>query len=147
MVKRRSNPRIFFTKEEKSRIVQAIREAEKKTSGEIRVSLERRLKGELMAQAKRVFERFGMTRTEKRNGVLIYLALTSHEFAILGDRGIHEKVGEDFWKDIASGVQNEFSQGKFVEGLVSGVQQIGEKLKAFFPREAGDVNELPDQIR
>ena len=146
MVNRKLHPKKFFTKEEKDRIVEAIREAEKKTSGEICVYLERKARGDVMDCAKKVFEKLGMTKTEKRNGVLIYFSLTTRNFAILGDRGIHDKVGDGFWREIISRMEKHFSQNDFVGGLEAGIREIGKRLTDHFPREKGDVNELPDEI-
>ena len=147
MVKRqKTNHRSFFTREEKNQIVSAIREAEKKTSGEIRVFLEKGARGDLMERAQKIFEKLGMTRTKRRNGVLIYLSIRNREFVILGDRGIHQKVGDDFWRDVVSIFEKRFSEGHFVEGIVSGIHEIGKKLQIHFPREKGDVNELPDTV-
>lgn len=147
MVNRKLHPKKFFTKEEKSRIVEAIREAEKKTSGEIRVYLEHRTGGDVMGRAKKVFEKLGMAKTEKRNGVLIYFSLTPRNFAILGDREIHDKVGDGFWREIVSRMEKHFSQDDFSGGLEAAVHEIGGRLAEHFPREKGDVNELPDEIR
>lgn len=147
MVMRKMHPEEFFTKEEKDQIVNAIREAERQTSGEIRVYLERKGKGDVMDRAQKVFEKLGMTKTRDRNGVLIYFSLTGHFFAILGDQGIHEKVGEDFWKGIVSAMQDSFLGNDFGGGLVAGILRIGEKLKSNFPRRAGDINELPDEVQ
>ncbi len=146
MVERKLLLHQFFTEEEKGRIVRAIREAEGKSSGEIRVYLERRTKGETLERAKKIFERLGMTKTRERNGVLVYLSLFSHQFSVLGDRGIHEKVGLDFWRDVVHLMETAFAQGRFVEGLEVGIQRIGEKLKTHFPWTPGDVNELSDEI-
>ena len=148
MVKKfKTYPAAFFSKEERERIVRAIREAEQETSGEICVYLERKARGDLLAHAKRVFEKIGMTKTEKRNGVLIYLSLRDRAFAILGDKGIHEKVGDGFWQGIVEVLQERFSKNDFAAGLESGIHKIAEKLKTHFPWKPGDKNELPDRIR
>jgi uncharacterized membrane protein len=146
MVNRKLRPRKFFTEEEKSRIVRAIREAEDKTSGEIRVYLERHSKGPLLERAKKIFEKLGMTRTKLRNGVLIYFSLRDHNFEILGDRGIHEKVGDDFWKAIVAKIQTFFAKDDFGGGLEVGIHEIGEQLRTYFPRDKQDLNELPDKV-
>lgn len=146
MVDRKLQPSRFFTEEEKDQIVRTIREAENKTSGEIRIYLERKSKGDVIERAKKVFEKLGMTKTEKRNGILIYFSLRDRNFVILGDRGIHEKVGDDFWKAVVSRMQISFSKDDFVGGLEAGIREIGERLKKYFPRELGDINELPDEI-
>lgn len=147
MVKPRSRPNTFFTKGEKEQIVQAIREAEGRTSGEIRVYLERKAKGNVLERAKKVFENLGMTKTKLRNGILIYFSLVDHSFAVLGDRGIHDKVGDSFWQEIALTLQSFFSRGEFLEGLEAGIRRIGEVLKKHFPYEKGDINELRDEIQ
>jgi len=147
MVERKSQPKNFFSEEEKNEIVQAIREAERKTSGEIRVYLEGKARGKILSRAKSIFERLGMTRTKERNGILIYFSLKTHSFAILGDRGIHEKVGDDFWKDVVSLIEEHFSRGDFLRGLRAGIRLMGEKLQIYFPQEGRDINELPDEIQ
>ena len=146
MVKRKLDPNKFLTEGEKGRVTRAIREAEKMTSGEIRVFLDRKTGGDLRKQAERTFEKLGMTRTQLRNGVLIYISLSDHKFVVLGDRGIHEKVGENFWQDVVSRIEPAFSRADFAKGLEEGMGMIGEKLKAHFPYRGSDVNELPDEI-
>ena len=145
---RKLSPKKFFTKQEKERIVQAVREAERRTSGEIRVYLERKgTKEDPLERAREIFEGLGMARTKKRNGVLIYLSLADRRFAILGDEGIHEKTGGGFWNDVALTIKTFFGRGEFAEGLHAGIRQIGEKLALYFPREKRDTNELPDEIQ
>ena len=139
-------PRFFFTKKEKSQIVVAIREAEKNTSGEIRVHLAFRVREPVYGRAQKVFQRIGMTKTAHRNGVLIFLATGNKKFAVLGDVGINEKVPVEFWNDVVQIMQTHFKQNKFAEGVSEAVLRIGEKLKAYFPHEAHDKNELSDQI-
>ncbi|HOE68739.1 MAG TPA: TPM domain-containing protein [Candidatus Omnitrophota bacterium] len=139
-------PGFFFSRSEKSRIVSAIREAEKNTSGEIRVHLERRVKGDILEHARRVFERIGMTKTKDRNGVLIFLAVRDKQVAIIGDRGIHEKVPEGFWDSEIALMRGCFRERKFAEGVVRAILKAGEKLKAFYPYHDEDQNELADDI-
>ena len=146
MVNRKLHPKKFFTKEEKERIVEAIRAAEKKTSAEIRVYLENRPKEDSMTRARKVFEKLGMARTRHRNGVLIYFSLKEQAFAILGDQGIHEKAGSGFWQAAVEKMQERFLQNDFAGGLEDGIQSLGEKLTRYFPREADDTNELPDGL-
>ncbi|OQA55526.1 MAG: hypothetical protein BWY42_01428 [Candidatus Omnitrophica bacterium ADurb.Bin277] len=140
------HPAFFFSKSEKQRIISAVREAEKNTSGEIRVHLERRLKGDMMAEARKVFERIGMTRTKDRNGVLILLVIRDRRVAILGDKGIHEKVPADFWEREIRLMENCFRENEFAEGIALAVLEIGEKLREFFPFRPDDQNELPDGV-
>jgi uncharacterized membrane protein len=139
-------PRFFFTKKEKSQIVAAIQEAEKNTSGEIRVHLQYRVREPVYGHAQKVFQRIGMTKTAQRNGVLIFLATGNKKFAVLGDVGINEKVPEGFWNDVVQIMREYFKQNKFAEGISEAVLRIGEKLKAYFPYEVHDKNELSDQI-
>ncbi len=124
----------------------AIRHAEQGSSGEIRIHVLRECDGELFEQGKRIFERLGMTKTRERNGILFLLELKNRRFAILGDKGIHEKVPADFWEEIRVKLWEHFHEGRFVEGLVAGIERCGEKLKAFFPHRPDDRNEVPDEI-
>lgn len=136
----------FFTPEQETRIIEAIRQAERQTSGEIRVHLEDNGKRPALEDAKRVFHKLGMDRTADRNGVLILLSVDRHEFAIVGDKGINEKVPAGFWEDERNLMQDHFRRGEFCEGLVAAIDQVGEKLKTFFPYQTDDENELPDDI-
>ncbi len=136
----------FLNKEQKTLVENAIREAERNTSGEIRVHIETTIKGEVLDRAAYLFEYLGMHKTEKRNGVLFYLAIGNRQFAILGDAGINAKVPPDFWDQIKETMKDTFAQGKFAEGLSQGILTAGEQLKAHFPFEKNDVNELSDEI-
>jgi uncharacterized membrane protein len=138
--------RHFLSKLDHDRIVAAIAEAEKKSSGQIRVHVTRHKPANLEERAERRFELLGMTRTMHRNGVLIYIAPRLRRFRILGDAGIHEKCGDDFWKEAAGELQSHFRKGEFTEGLVRGVARIGEVLAAHFPSEAHDKEKLPDEV-
>ncbi len=141
-----SIPRTFFSKEEASRISEAIRQAEQGTSGEIRVHLARRLRGDILEESKVLFERLGMTQTKGRNGVLFVLELKQHKFAVLGDKGIDEKVSADFWREIRDIVLEHFRERRFATGLSEGIRRCGEQLRQYFPLEPGDRNELSDKI-
>ena len=136
----------FFSGKEKKQILAAVREAEKNTSGEIRVHLEYRAREPVYGHAQKVFQRIGMTKTSGRNGVLIFLATGTKKFAVLGDVGINEKVSEGFWNDVVQLLQEHFKQNKFAEGISEAVLRIGEKLKVYFPYQANDKNELSDDI-
>jgi len=136
----------FFTAEEQRRIVEAIAEAEMNTSGEIRVHLEKKCTLEVLDRASQVFAKLNMHKTAERNGVLFYLAVENHKFAILGDSGINAKTGPDFWNEIKSGMIQDFSNGNFAEGLVNGILKAGEQLKTHFPYQSDDANELPNEI-
>lgn len=139
-------PMFFFSGKEKKQILAAVREAEKNTSGEIRVHLEYKSRGPVYGYAQKVFQRIGLTKTAQRNGVLIFLATKDKKFTVLGDVGINEKVPEGFWHDVVEIMQERFKQDKFVEGISEAVLRIGEKLKAYFPYQANDKNELSDHI-
>ena len=132
--------RRFLSKIDSDRIVGAIADAEKKSSAQIRVHVTRYKPAHLEERARRRFELLGMTRTAHRNGVLIYIAPKLRRFQILGDSGIHEKCGDDFWKETAAAMEERFRRGDFTEGLVHGIGKVGEVLAAHFPRDAGEVN-------
>lgn len=136
----------FFSAAEQHEILQAIRAAEHETSGEVRVHIEQKSRGNAYTRAISLFHKLGMHRTAQRNGVLIYLALKDKAFAIIGDKGIDEKVPEDFWEEVKEEMRRAFADGKFLAGLCSGIGRAGEKLKEFFPYRDGDVNELSDTI-
>ncbi len=136
----------FFSKEDEARIVAAIKDAENRTSGEIRVHMENHTDEPNLEHAKKVFEKVGMTKTELRNGVLFYLAIQDHQFSIIGDKGINEAVPDDFWDTIRDTMQEQFKKGEFTEGMVRGIEMAGKALKAYFPVSDDDINELPDEI-
>ncbi len=140
------DPAKFLSKEEQQQIVQAIQEAEKETSGEIRLHIEAKCKGDPLDRAKEVFAKLKMHQTALRNGVIVYLAVQDRKFAIWGDKGINEKVGDNFWQDVKDTMAEHFRKNQFAQGLIEGITMIGEKLKAFFPYQKDDVNELPDDI-
>jgi uncharacterized membrane protein len=136
----------FFTKEQQAQILASVREAEKETSGEIRVHIETSFKGDVLDRAAWVFKKLGMNKTAERNGVLFYLAVSNRKFAIIGDAGINAKVPAGFWDDISLILQKNFREGKFTEGLAEGIVMTGQHLKTHFPYSKDDVNELPDEI-
>lgn len=136
----------FLTLDQQSLIALAIKNAEIKTSGEIRVHLEANCQGNVLDRASEVFENLEMHKTKLRNGVLFYLAYEDRKFAILGDAGINSNVPENFWDQIKIKMQGKFRGGHFVEGLCEGVEMAGSQLKECFPREEGDINELPDHV-
>lgn len=136
----------FFTKKEKIEIVNAIKQAELNTSGEIRVHIEKSCKGDVLDRAAYIFDKLNIQKTELRNGVVFYLAIQNKKFAILGDVGINIKVPENFWEDIKTTMLDLFKEQKFSEGLVKGITMAGEQLKTHFPYQSDDVNELPDDI-
>ncbi|PUZ22167.1 TLP18.3, Psb32 and MOLO-1 founding protein of phosphatase [Chitinophaga costaii] len=137
----------FFTEPEKARLIQAIRQAERLTSGEIRLYIESRCAYvDPLDRAKEVFGPMGMANTRLQNGVLLYVALLDKQFAILGDSGIHQKVGQEFWQAAAGKLKEHFSRGQVVEGLEACILEIGQSLRLHFPHLAEDENELPDDI-
>ena len=137
----------FFTDEENNQIVECIKKAECETSGEIMVHVERRCWGSPEQKAVKVFEKTGMAHTRERNGVLIYLALSSKKFAIIGDKGINEKVPFGFWDETVQKMQEFFKKGLFADGVRAGIEDAGRKLREFFPYRRGeDKNELSDDI-
>jgi len=136
----------FFTREQQERIRDAIKEAEKETSGEIRVHIETSFKGNVLDRASWIFKRIGMHTTDDRNGVLFYLAVRNREFAIIGDAGINSKVQKNFWDNIKGVLHNHFKSEKFTEGLIEGILAAGNQLKEHFPHMKNDINELPDEI-
>ncbi len=136
----------FFTPEQQEAIVGAIREAEHATSGEIRVHIETSCKGDVLDEAAWLFRKLGMHRTVDRNGVLIYLALKEHKYAIIGDTGINAVVPLGFWDNIRDHMKQRFSEELFTEGLTEGIIKAGEQMKEHFPYAKDDINELTDTI-
>ena len=136
----------FFNKEQKQQIVRAIKDAENRTSGEIRVHLESVCKTDALDRAVKMFEKLKMHETELRNGTLIYLAVKDKKFAIFGDEGINEIVPQNFWQDVRDIMKTEFATGNFTSGLAKAIDLVGKKLKEFFPVADDDINELSDDI-
>lgn len=136
----------YFTPENKLQIANAIWVAEMNTSGEIRLHIEKYCKGDVLDQATYVFEKLEMHKTQLRNGVLFYLAVEDHKFAILGDAGINQKVPDDFWEKTKELVLSKFKEGNITEGLTSGILMAGEQLKEHFPYLTEDKNELSNDI-
>jgi len=136
----------FFNKEEKEQIIQAIKDAEHQTSGEIRLHLESHCKGDALERAVQMFEKLKMHETQLHNGTLIYLAVKDRKFAIFGDEGINEIVPDNFWEDVKEAMRGAFQKDNFLEGLTRGIHLVGEKLKENFPYQDDDINELPDDI-
>lgn len=139
-------PNLFFSSEEKAAIMKAIASAEHNTSGEIRLHVERRCEEKALDRAAFWFAKLNMHKTALRNGVLFYLAIEDRKFAILGDAGINAKVPENFWEKISLQMLELFKQNKFADGIALGIESAGEKLKAHFPYQADDKNELSDEI-
>jgi uncharacterized membrane protein len=127
-------------------VARAIADAERGTSAEIRVHLDHSCAGDPMARAIEVFERLGMHRTEERHGVLIYVAVADRKLAVIGDAGIHARVGEAYWRRLVEAMTDHLGAERPRDGFVHGVRELGEALGRHFPRRRGDVNELSDQV-
>jgi uncharacterized membrane protein len=137
----------FLSKVEHDRIVHAIREAESKTSGEIRVYVQRgKLSGDPLTAAQKKFHQLGMHKTREQNAVLIFVAPRAHKFAVVGDKAIHEKCGDEFWQRIVEGMRAHFQNEKFSHALIEAIKEIGKLLAAHFPKRTANTNEVPDEI-
>jgi uncharacterized membrane protein len=136
----------FLTKEEEQEIVEAIRMAEKETSGEIRVHIEKTTSIDAFDRALEVFHLLEMNKTELKNGVLIYVAVKDKTFVICGDQGINELVPNDFWNTTKEVMADHFKNGNFKNGLIDGIIKAGNQLKIYFPFQEGDTNELSNEI-
>lgn len=127
-------------------IVAAIRNAELKTSGEIRVFVSHKEVTDAVTSAQAEFVRMGMAKTRERNGVLIFVAPRTQKFAVIGDEGVHQLCGDGFWQATAHEMTGHFKQSEFTQGLIHGVRKAGELLAQHFPRRPDDQNELSDQV-
>lgn len=136
----------FFTEKEKKEIINAIQAAEKNTSGEIRVHIENSFPDNPIARAIQVFKKLKMDKTKLQNGVLFYLSVKAHSFAVIGDKGINKAVPLDFWDEARAIMESKFKEDKFKDGLCEAIELVGQQLKNFFPIEADDENELSDGI-
>jgi uncharacterized membrane protein len=140
------NTEYHLSAQEELDVIEAIKSAELNTSGEIRVHIDPSSDKDGLERAKEVFFELKMNETEAQNGVLFYLAVKEHKFAILGDAGIDKVVPDDFWNSTKELVIGEFKKGNFATGLQLGIAEAGKRLKEFFPYQKDDVNELPDEI-
>ena len=137
----------FLSRLEHERIVSAIREAESKTSGEIRIYIQRgKFDHDAVLVAQKKFQRLAMHKTRERNAVLILVAPRAHKFAVVGDKAIHEKCGEQFWQHVVDGMRVHFQHEKFSSALTEAINEVGKVLAAHFPRTSANPNELPDEI-
>lgn len=141
-----STTKSFLTPEEEQAVVEAIQQAEKNTSGEIRVHLEKNTTIAPMERAIAVFNQLEMYKTKDANGVLIYIATEDHKFAICGDKGINDVVPEDFWESTKEIMRNDFKKGNYKQGLIDGILEAGNVLKKYFPYCAEDDDELSNEI-
>ncbi|MBP6386605.1 MAG: TPM domain-containing protein [Pseudarcicella sp.] len=139
-------PKNFFTTEQQSEIVNAIKQAEKRTSGEIKIHIEKKCNAPVLEHASVIFEQLGIGNTVLQNGVLIYMSIEDRKIAILGDKGIDKVVPNDFWESIYTSIKQKFKEGAFTQGLVNAISQTGVQLQAYFPLAEGDKNELSDEI-
>jgi uncharacterized membrane protein len=139
--------REFLSKLEHDRIVRAIRETESKTSGEIRVFVQRgKLKSDPLAAAQRKFRKLRMHKTRESNAVLIFVVPRAHKFAVVGDKAIHEKCGDQFWQRVATRMRTHFQNENFSDALVEAIKEIGSVLASHFPKTLENANELPDDV-
>jgi uncharacterized membrane protein len=138
--------RHFIRQLNRRSIEAAIRDAESRTSGEIRVLIYHKNTEDAVALAQREFIRHGMQKTAQRNAVLFLVAPAAQKFAVIGDQAVHEKCGAACWEELAAAVSGAFRQGDFTAGLVQGITRAGALLAAHFPRRPGDANELPDRV-
>lgn len=136
----------FLTAHEEQEIVAAILDAEKNTSGEIRVHIEAYTRSAHDERAKEVFHLLKMDNTKEENGVLIYIAVNDKKFSIYGDRGIDKVVPDDFWESTKDAIQEQFVKGNFKKGIIDGILRAGEELNSHFPWHPTDTNELSDEI-
>jgi uncharacterized membrane protein len=139
--------REFLSKVAHDRIVQAIREAEARTSSEIRVFIQRgKLPAAPLIAAQKKFHQLRMHTTREHNAVLIFVAPRAHKFAVVGDKAIHEKCGNEFWQHIVDGMRAHFQNENFSDALVEAIKEVGNVLAAHFPKTPGNANELPDEV-
>lgn len=136
----------LFSSSEKKQIEDAILAAETRTSGQIRVHVEPKAKGDVLDRATEVFRKIGMHKTSRRNGVLIYIAYDDRRFAIIGDKGIHDVVPDGFWDTTKDAMAAYFKQGQFMAGTIYGINESAQHLEKYFPHKAGDKNELSNEI-
>lgn len=146
MLRRKQKP--IFPEAETNLLVSAIREAERATSGEVRVFVEKRCKYvDAIDRARQVFEALEMDKTELRNGILFYLAVQDHQLAVYADDGIHKAAGDHYWKETLAGLIEDIRNENIIQGLCHAIHKAGDKLSEFFPYDSStDKNELPDEI-
>lgn len=137
---------VLFSEDEQQQIMQAIEKAERQTSGEIRICVEKTCSEEVLDRAAQYFFQLDMHLTKLRNGVLIYLATDDHKFAIIGDAGINHVVPPGFWDETKEVMLQHFKQNNLLQGVITGVERAGHQLKTYFPYQEGGRNELPNDI-
>ena len=136
----------FLSKLEHDRIVAAIRDAESKTSGQIRVFIQRgKVNVDPLIAAQKKFHRLEMHKTPERNAVLIFVVPRAHKFAVVGDKAIHEKCGESFWQRLVDGMRQHFRNERFSHALVEAIEEAGKALASHFPKRSRSTK-LSDEI-
>jgi uncharacterized membrane protein len=140
------NPKKFLSQLEHKEIVAAVKRAEGKTSGEIRVFISHQQPPDAMAAAKAEFAHLGMNRTSERNAVLIYVAPLAQKFAIFGDSGVHDRCGDGFWRTVADEMEGHFKTSRFTQGIVHGIDKAGDLLAQHFPSKPNQPNQLSDDV-
>ncbi|PYK77665.1 MAG: hypothetical protein DME37_11820 [Verrucomicrobia bacterium] len=137
----------FLRRLDHNRVTQAIKKAEGKSSGQIRVFIQRgKFEDDALPRAGRRFLQLGMQKTRDRNAVLIFVAPRAHKYAVVGDVGVHEKCGEEFWKKLVHDMRAHFKNQDFNRAIVLAISEVGKLLAAHFPRTGDTINELPDEI-
>jgi uncharacterized membrane protein len=140
-------PKMFFTEDEQKKIVEAIKDAERNTSGEIKVHIDNTSQWEdVVTKASKVFDKLELEKTKQRNGVLIYIAKEDRQFAIWADKGINNVVPEGYWESTIDLMRSYMKVGQYAEGVIKAINMIGVKLKKYFPIEKDDKNELSNDI-
>ena len=140
------HPKVFLSRLEDRKIVQAIERAEQRSSGQIRVFVSEKRVQDVLNEAKVNFLRLGMEKTRHRNAVLIYIAPRSRNFAVVGDLAIHERCGEQLWQEVATTMESHLKQERYTDAVIAAIDKLGAALAAHFPRQPDDRNELPDEI-
>ncbi|TDW99000.1 TPM domain-containing protein [Dinghuibacter silviterrae] len=143
----RRKPVDYFSQEEKDLMLDAVRSAEHATSGEIRVFIESHCRFvDAVDRAKEIFDALKMDATRDRNAVLLYVAMKDRQLALWGDKGVHERVGDEFWKTQVREILGHFKKDNYAQGIATIVREVGTMLGRFFPHVDGGKNELPDDI-
>jgi uncharacterized membrane protein len=137
----------FLQRLDHKRITQAIKKAEGRTSGQIRVFVQRGdFEDDALPRAERRFLQLGMQKTRDRNAVLIFVAPRAHKYAVVGDVGVHEKCGREFWQKLVTAMRGHFQKQEFDRAITHAINEVGKVLAAHFPRTADTINELPDEV-
>ncbi len=136
----------FLAHVDDAKVLAAIQAAELKSSGEVRVFVSNEVVADVMTAAQAQFNKLGMAKTKNRNAALLFFAPKTQRFAVIGDQGIHEKCGQAFWDDVRALMSERLKAGQYTEAVVAAVQRIGDLLAQHFPRDPGDINELPNQV-